>query len=319
MLSDVLVVGSGPGGANAAAALTEAGLRVTLLDFGNIDDRYAHRIPDRPFADLRRTDPDQYRYLLGESFEGVPFGNVRVGAQLTPPRQHVHRDVNRLLPLVSTTFAGLESLARGGLGAAWGAGAFTFNADECARLLLTAGDLRPHYDAVVRRIGVSGSRDDLSPFLADCEAMQPPLQIDQNAQTVLERYQRRRETIQKAGFHLGRTRLAVCTQEHAGREANQYHDLDFWSDAGRSVYRPQWTLESLARKPGFAYVPRRLVRTFQEAVPGQVEVETRHADTGEKEVWRARALVLAAGALGTARIVIRSLGSVRSCGFASAV
>ena len=88
-MTDVIVVGSGPGGLHAASRLVEAGLRVLLLDFGNRDERYAPLIPRRPFSDIRRSDPAQHRYLLGDRFEGIPFGPVRVGAQLTPPRMHI--------------------------------------------------------------------------------------------------------------------------------------------------------------------------------------------------------------------------------------
>ena len=41
-----------------------------------------------------------------------------VGAQLTPPRKYLQRDVEELLPLDSPDFAASETLARGGLSAA---------------------------------------------------------------------------------------------------------------------------------------------------------------------------------------------------------
>jgi len=75
---DVIIVGSGPGGVNSAAPLVDGGKRVLMLDFGNEDRRYAPLIPKESFSTLRRTDPQQHRYLLGDEFEGVPFGHVRV-------------------------------------------------------------------------------------------------------------------------------------------------------------------------------------------------------------------------------------------------
>jgi len=42
---DVIIVGSGPGGVNAAAPLVAAGKRVLMLDYGNEDRRYAPLIP----------------------------------------------------------------------------------------------------------------------------------------------------------------------------------------------------------------------------------------------------------------------------------
>src|SRR5262249_58167653 len=47
-MTDVIVVGSGPGGTNAAARLVEAGRRVPMLDFRNPDARDNRRGPDPP-------------------------------------------------------------------------------------------------------------------------------------------------------------------------------------------------------------------------------------------------------------------------------
>ncbi len=89
------MVGSGPGAVNAAWPLVEKGLDVALLDYGNVDRTYAPLIPVRSWSEIRRTDPEQHRYFLGARFEGIGFGKVRVGAQLTPPRQFISADTER--------------------------------------------------------------------------------------------------------------------------------------------------------------------------------------------------------------------------------
>src|SRR5206468_3456938 len=75
----------------------------------------------------------------------------------------------------------------------------------------------PHYDAVAERIGVCGERDDLETFFPSSAGMLPPLEVDTSAEIVLDRYARRRETLNRDGFFLGRARLAVCTAAHRGR------------------------------------------------------------------------------------------------------
>ncbi len=305
-MTDAIVVGSGAAGVNAAWPLVERGLSVTMLDYGNEDTVYAPLVPDRPWSELRRGDEGQARYFLGDRFEGVPFGEVRVGAQLTPPRMFITADTEELTPVASDTFGVSESLAKGGLASGWGAGVFPFDDDDLTGAPFSRGEIDPHYEAVAERIGVSGARDDLLPFLGDCEAMMPPLELDSAAEAVLERYGSRREQLNRAGFHLGRTRLAACSRAHRGRDAHPYLDMDFWSDAGRSVYRPRWTLDELREFDNFRYLDRRLVLTFREDGEG-AEVACRLADGGERETHRARAVVLAAGTLGTARIVLRSL------------
>jgi len=303
---DVIVVGSGPGGVNSAAPLVAAGKRVLMLDYGNEDRHYAPLIPHEAFSTVRRTDAGQHRYFIGDTFEGVGFGGVRVGAQLTPPRAHIMRDAPELQPAQADAFAVSMSLARGGLGAGWSAGVFPFSDDELRDMGLTVADMQPHYDAVVDRTGVCGSGEDLEPFFPMSPGIMPALDVDVNAETILARYERRRAALNARGFHLGRPRLAVCTRQHRGRGPHGYLDLEYWADMDRSVYRPQWTLDELLQAPNFTYLNRRLVQGFREDA-SSVRVEVRRADDGLGETHVGGALVLAAGTFGTARIVLRSL------------
>jgi choline dehydrogenase-like flavoprotein len=307
-MTDVIVVGSGPGGVNAAAALVAAGRRVVMLDYGNVDRHYAPLIPHRDFTSLRHSDPAQHRYFLGDRFEGVPFGQVRVGAQLTPPRMHILADAAERIPVDSDGFGVSMSLARGGLGAGWSAGVFPFSDDELRDMGLGLADLQPHYDAVAERIGVAGAHDDLAPFFPESPSMMPALDIDTPAQVVFARYERRRAALNAAGFFLGRPRVAACTRVHRGRGPYGYFDLDYWADVDRAIYRPQWTLGELQEAAGFTYLDRRFVHGFRETA-ASVQVETRHGDSGATETHEAKALVLAAGTLGTAWLVLRALGA----------
>lgn len=304
--ADVIVVGSGPAAVHAAYPLVEAGLAVRMLDVGERDPDDAPRAPDLPFAELRRSDPAQHRYLLGDHFEGIGFGHTGAGAQLTAPRQYVCRDADRLQPVASRSFFPLHSVAEGGLGQAWGAGSPPFSAADLAGLPIDLAELLPHYERVAARIGVSGARDDLLPFLGDLAAMQPAVEPDSNGSAILDRYAARRTRANARGLYLGRPRLAMLSQPLRGRDPTRYHDLDFWSDAGRSVYRPRWTLDELRAFPNFGYLPRRLVRAVDDGADGVV-VHATVVDGGAAERHPARAVVLAAGTLGTARIVLRSL------------
>jgi len=276
---------------------------------GNEDTRYAPLIPATPFPEIRRNARDQHRYFLGDAYEAIPLGRVRVGAQLTAPRSHITRGAETLTPIASTSFFPTESLALGGLGSGWGASAVRFDERDMEGFPITAADLDPHYEAVAKRIGISGARDDLLPFYGECTSLQPPLDMDVNPALILSKYERRRQRMNREGFYMGRPRLAVLTRDLEDRRAQRYHDMDFYADTDRSVYRPWYTVETMRKSENFTYARPWLVENFREKPSaGIVEVAARDPRTGSTGTFTGRRLVLAAGAMGTARIVLRSLG-----------
>ncbi|HUI08002.1 MAG TPA: hypothetical protein VL486_13470 [Verrucomicrobiae bacterium] len=307
--SDIIVVGSGASGVHVAWPLVEAGLTVTMLDTGVRDEVYEPLVPARPYTEVRCADARQHRYLLGDNFEGIPLGQLGAGPQLTPPRQFVFRHAEALTPTRSPEFEAVESLALGGLAGAWGAVSFPYLDGELRQTGLPANQLRKHYETVARRIGVSGDRsDDLSRVRGPLEALQPPLLLDSHAEQILARYERKRDALHRAGCYVGQTLLAALTRDLGERKAHTYYDMDFWSNAGGSVYRPALSVKDLGRSANFRYRPSYLVETFAESSADAVRVRARSLASNRVEEFEARRLILAAGALGTTRIVLRSLG-----------
>ncbi len=305
---DYIVVGSGCSGAMAAQTLVESGRTVLMLDGGQRDDHYGPLVPATDFVTARTTDPDQHRYLLGDRFEAVPLGEVRTGAQLTPPRQFITEQVAKYLPLRSTSFFPLESLALGGLGSGWGLGCCRFSDQELAQAGLPLPAMKAAYAVVANRIGISGADDDARPYTtAELEGIQPTFTPDPTTALLLRRYQRRRGQLRQQGFHLGRPALALLTEPKNGRQPTSGRDLDFYSDTEQAAYRPWITIEALRRQANFRYHGGVLVVRFREVEDG-VEVDAIDIDRGESLTFRAGRLLLAPGVLGTARIVLRSFG-----------
>lgn len=306
---DAIVVGSGASGVHAAYPLVEAGLRVVMLDVGNEDLACEGLIPPAPFVDIRKTDGNQHRYFLGDRLEGVSVGAADAGPQITPPRAYVLKDSQRFGAKRARNFEPLESFALGGLARAWGAVAFPFQDVELSRCGLPAAELGEHYEIVARRIGVSGHPDDdLCPVRGPLTALQPPLLLDHNAAAILDRYARVRERSLQEGWYLGQSLLATLSEALGERQPNSYSDMDFWSNHGRSVYRPNITLDELRARPNFTYRPGFLVSGFSESGDRGVSVTGKILEDDTQETLTARSLVLAAGSLGTTRLVLRSLG-----------
>ena len=83
--------------------------------------------------------------------------------------------------------------------------------------------------------------------------------------------------------------------------------MDYWSNPGDSTYRPELDMRELVARSNFHY-ERAIVETFEEVSPGHVLVRARLLQSNESVSFEAQAVILAAGALGTVRIVLRSLG-----------
>ncbi len=306
-MHDVLVIGSGASAVHAAYPLVHSGLSVGMIDVGFDNLSSEALIPNAPFPEIRKTDPHQHRYFLGDRFEGVPAGKIKVGPQLTPPRQHILRDSERLTPIRSENFRPFASLALGGMAGGWGAGAMGFCREELEGFPVSYDALQPHYETVAERIGVSGERDDLYPFDGDLNSMLPPLKIDVNALSILGCYGEKRKSLNEKGFYLGKLRAAALSREYGERGPDQYLDMSFWSDKDRSVWRPRYTLEELQKHDGFNYYPGYLVEKFMEE-NGKTRVFSTKVGTKEQRSFSGKKLIVAGGVLGTTRIVLRSLG-----------
>jgi hypothetical protein len=304
---DVLIIGSGPSGSHAAQQAVESGRKVALIDIGYSDRQFDEMIPAKPFSEIRRSDENQRKYFLGDDPAECLRYQDRGGTHLTPARQHMIRNQDRLFPLISETFLPLQSTGLGGLGISWGANCFALEDFELDRIGIPAAELRPYYDNVAREVGLSGTDDSITPLIAnlDRSLIQPPLPLDSNAETILHRYARSRASYENRGFYLGQSMLAMLSKPHHDRLANAQNDMDFWADVGKSVYRPRFTLERLAGASNFRHLTGFLVSCFREDEAG-VTVECQNIQTGASAAFSARKLLLSAGAINSARIALAS-------------
>jgi choline dehydrogenase-like flavoprotein len=292
----------------AAQTLVEGGRRVLMLDVGHRDPRgYESLVPDRPFQEIRRSDPRQHRYFLGDDLEGVPLGRLRAGSTITTPRRYVLDLVRELTPSLDDELQKVESLAYGGLGAAWGLLCFTYSPAELVAAGLDPAEMAAAYRRVAARVGLAGERDDAAPYtLGPIDAPLPALELDEAARATLAAYRSRRGALNARHLFVGKPLLALLTQDLDGRRATRYHDMDYWSGHGASAYRPAVTIDRLRRHERFEHRDGALVTSFARAGAG-VSVRFLDLRTRQPDEVAAGSLVLAAGALGTARIVLRSV------------
>ena len=295
----------------AAQTLLESGMKVLMLDGGMMDSKYKSLIPDTSYTDFRQKADDQYKILIGENLEGLNWGEVSTGAQLTPPRKFITDQVEIFLPLESNNFHPMESLALGGLGGAWGLGSCIYSPPELEKAGLNANKMHEAYRVVSDRIGISASNDDASPYTSGgFNYFLPELEIDSNAKSLYDKYKKKRNDLNRDGFFMGKPALALLTEDKGERKKCSYNDMDFYSDKDKSAYRPWITIEEMKTKykNSFIYLGEKLVKEFSEENNFTTVTCIDMMDNSVK-TYSCIKLVLASGVLGTARIVMRSVKS----------
>lgn len=300
MHPDAIVIGSGPAGVHAARALMDAGKTVTIVDGGNAAPAILEKTTGN-FADVRRADPDQWEWFLGEDLSGIPVEGLEGGhggGMTSGNRSFVTRDVDTKLPLHTEDAFVVQSLAAGGLGAAWGGACAIFDGTILKAMGIDDPAMEGTVTDVIRTIGVSGP--------SGHPDLQPPLPMDHHAARALQRYAKKKKRFDTLGVAVTRPLNAVLSQPLGGRSANALNDMDYYSDEGRSIYRPRWTLEDLIAR-GCSYEPGHVVSRFEETTDG-VRVHGRSIATGDDRSWEGGTVVLAGGAVGSARIAAASMG-----------
>ncbi|MDY8138643.1 hypothetical protein [Aquimarina sp. 2201CG5-10] len=303
---DYIVVGSGATGAIAAKKLVDEGLQVGMLDIGIEDKVYKDLIPNSDFTTTRKEDKKQHQYFLGNEFEGIPWETTRVGSQLTPPRSFLTRFVEKLMPFRSESFQPMESGAKGGLGGGWGLGCYVFSKPELEALGLEESEMLPAYQSVASYIGISGQEDDGTPYtLRNLKDIQPATRIEDNLKGISNSYHKKKSRLNKKNIFLGRSGLALLTEDINNRSAIKYQDMGFWSDTNKSAYRSWITIDELIKTSNFTYHNNCLVLKFKETKDG-IQVWVKRTDTDKEQIFKCKRLILSPGVLATARIVIRS-------------
>lgn len=297
--SDVIIIGAGPAGTHAAAALVESGISVLLLDGGNTGPEIPE--PDTDFVGLRQERRDQWRWFLGEELSGIPVDGLTGGlggGQVSGNRGYVVRDAERELPIELKNAQVIQSLAEGGLAAAWGATSAYLTDEELTMMGLPAERMQACYDDITDLVGISGP--------PTRKGVDPPLKLDHHAESVLAQYGKKRAWFEREHLRVLQPHAAILTKDKGSRKATSYGDLDYVADQGKSVYRPQYTLAELRMSPLFR-VERCVVESCQETADG-VSVSA-HVTGGEsKKTFTAKKVILAAGAVGSARLLLRTLG-----------
>lgn len=299
--TDVLIIGSGPAGVHAARPLRAAGLRVAMIDGGNAAPAVLSEDPGT-FSSARKTRDDQWRWFLGQDLSAIPVDGLKGGlggGMTSGNRAYITADTEKMLPLEQGSNVQIvQSLAQGGLAAGWGGACAFFSDSELTAMGLPPEAMRQAEDAVIADIGVSGPQTRAG--------VQPSAPLDLHAENMLRAYRTAEAAFRAKKLSFVQPHSALLTQPLGDRRATKCADMDYYADPGQSLYRPAFTLDRL-RAEGMEYHGG--WRVDRVAERGEyVAVSARHLRDGTTREFTARHVVLAAGALNSARILLESGG-----------
>lgn len=294
---DVIVVGSGPAGCHAAYPLVEAGLKVAMIDGGKQGNGILDKAPLENFESIRRNDDNQYKWFIGEKCFVLPVGEGYSISMTGGNRSYVVEGTKEHLPIKTDHLNVLQSLAKGGLGEAWGAVCSFFSDIELETIGLPAKEIKKYYQTIIDRIGVSGQHDEYK--------LQPVAKPDHHTRSILDAYQKQKNVFDQMKVNISQPILAMLTEDQQDRKATPYHDMDFWIDSGKSIYRPRYTIEKLLEKDNFHYIPNYIVTSFKNE-PNSSTIFATSLENKSEKVFKANYTVLAAGPVATIKILLKS-------------
>jgi choline dehydrogenase-like flavoprotein len=308
MRDPIVIVGAGASAVHFAATALGLGRRVLMLDVGH--PRAAFALPQASLNQLKSDLDDPVRYFLGEDYESLILPTDTDEYYGFPPSKSYVFEKLAGYEIGARGFEPLMSFAAGGLAEAWTGGAYPFNDGELAAFPIGWAEMGPAYSEVARRIGVSGvCDDDLGAYMPAHDALQAPIALDAHSEQLFGLYNSKRARITaKHGFFMGRARTASLSRDFGERSGCTLCGRCLWGCPTQSFYTPSITLAACRRDPNFDYAPG--VRIDHFVVDGAnrvTHVVGTVIATGEEFRREVGALVLAAGALASGRILLESL------------
>lgn len=292
----VLVAGSGPAGIFAALGALEAGAEVLLVDPGlrlePEPERWKEQLGRRHWKEWT---PQEWSMLQGHSkalSEKRLFGSDFATRRFGP-------DFIRLRGCTV-----IQSNALGGLSNLWGRGVEPPYRGECDHWPFHQ-DFVHSLQAVLSHIPLSAEPDNLAEVMPLHTGHYTPHRITGDSEALLERWNRHRAALNRKGVHFGKTRLALRQGSIQARGC-QLCAMCFYGCPYGAMFDVAQLFPVLQAYERFSYRGGWKVRRFRAHDGGGVEVTVEDAGGGQEKMW-AKKLIIAAGAVQTTTIAMRSL------------
>jgi choline dehydrogenase-like flavoprotein len=294
MIDDTLVIGSGPAGAAATAALLAAGRTVKMLDIGaRLESDRANMVLELAGKGIVKADSPEWSFArAGLAADAKIPLKTAFGSDFPYGREATFDGGQQ-----PSGFGLLPSQGFGGFSNVWGATLLRLIDSDMKGWPFGLDALAAGYGAVEAMLPISAHHDGLSKKYPTTPAPHALKPSDQAAK-LLHNLERRLASEERAGLAFGHARVAVGS-------GCRRCGMCLYGCPYRQIFNSSWLVEEFAQRPGFSYVQGARVHSLSET-GDHVEVAGRTVD-GRPFSERARRVFLAAGALGTPLIMLLSM------------
>ncbi len=195
----------------------------------------------------------------------------------------------------------MVSGAYGGFSNVWGAQIMPFTRATFDRWPVAMVDMESHYRTALSEMTLAGVEDDLSelfPLMVEAGQLPP---LAHRSERVLHRYQARRAFVRSNAITVGRARLAFRSDDCT------CCGLCMTGCPYQLIYSSSHTFDRLRSEGRITYRPNLLATRLEES-DGSPSVTARDTSTGVLRIISADRIFVACGGIGTARLVLGSLG-----------
>ncbi len=292
-MTHACVVGSGPTGLTCAYILLKRGIRVTMLDFGNIPKGAAHENIDRYQTNVNRDD------LI--SVKDLKLNRRSRETDIIPTRadfifNYFYADTHQFIIGQKTNAIANISLAMGGLSNLWGGAILPATAPDIADWPISLDDLKPFYQEILEFMPLSAVDDGLARKFEFHAGRPHNFPLGPQAAELLGDLESSQPDLESSGIYFGRAKLAI--------------------DPGLPVSHPNYTygaifnsavaMKNLMKNENFKYIPEIFVKEIKESGEEVQIVYARKVDSAE-QVFKADRVFIACGPIATMQIILKSL------------
>ena len=301
MSETICIIGSGPTGIAAAQALLARGASVLLLDGGlALEEKQKEMLEKISRVAAVEWSEAEIRGIKGEmraTAAGIP-------EKLAYGSNYPYRETERIYEAHKAVGV-TASLARGGFSNVWGAAMMPYLPEDTTDWAVKIEDLTGHYRAAIAITGLAGQKDRLAERFPLHGEPHDFLPKSRHIGGFLADLERRAGDLESAGVLFGRSRLAVSESNRHGFKCAACTMCMYGCPYGL-IFNAADNLPDLQKNPDFSYRTNVIVERFAQTAAG-VEIFARERVTGESVTFRAKRLLVGAGVLSTARLVLESL------------